>query len=168
VIDPHPKPKDRIAASKWAAGVVADSHRVVFLDTETTGLGNRDEIVQIAILDIDGRELCKTLVGLTKRKTVPRAASSVHGITKKDLEGKPTYAELSRQLQAVLKGKRVIAYNAEFDFRMMQQTHAIAGGYKPDPGQWECAMKVYAAFYGDPSVLRRLQVAEAWRQSRRG
>jgi DNA polymerase-3 subunit epsilon len=149
VIDPHPKPKDRIAASKWAAGVVADNRRVVFLDTETTGLGNRDEIVQIAILDMDGQELCKTLVGLTRRKTVPRAASSVHGITKKDLEGKPTYAEISRQLQAVLKGKRIIAYNAEFDFRMMQQTHAIAGGYKPDPGQWECAMKVYAAFYGE-------------------
>lgn len=149
MIDPHPRPKDRIAASKWAAGVLADGHRVVFLDTETTGVGRRDEIVQIAILDIDGRELCKTLVGLTSRKTIPKAASAVHGITRKDLEGKPTYAELSRHLQSVLRGKRVIAYNAEFDFRMMQQTCAIAGGYKPDSSQWECAMKVYAAFYGE-------------------
>lgn len=149
MIDPHPRPKDRIAASKWAAGVVADAERVVFLDTETTGLGRRDEIIQIAILDINGRELCKTLVGLTNRKTVPKAASAIHGITKKDLEGKPTYRELSHHLQSVLRGKRVIAYNAEFDFRMMQQTFSIAGGYKPDPSRWECAMKVYAAFYGE-------------------
>lgn len=149
MIDPHPKPKDRIAASKWAAGVVADADCVVFLDTETTGLGRRDEIIQIAILDINGRELCKTLVRLTNRKTVPKAASAVHGITKKDLDGKPTYKELSRQLQSVLKGKRVIAYNAEFDFRMMQQTCSIAGGYQPDPSRWECAMKAYAAFYGE-------------------
>jgi DNA polymerase III epsilon subunit-like protein len=149
MIEPHPKPKDRIAASKWAAGVLAERHRIVFLDTETTGLGPRDEVIQIAILDIDGNELCKTLLAMTKRKTIPRAASDVHGIKKKDLEGQPTYAQVSHNLEAVLRGKRIIAYNAEFDFRMMHQTYAIAGGYRPDLAQWECAMKVYAAFYGE-------------------
>jgi len=149
MIEPHPKPKDRIAASKWAAGVLADGHRVVFLDTETTGVGKRDEVIQIAISDINGNELCKTLVALTKRKTIPRAASDVHGIKKKDLEGKPTYAQLSPHLESVLRGKRIIAYNAEFDFRLMEQTYAVAGGYKPAPEQWECAMLVYAAFYGE-------------------
>lgn len=149
MIEPHPKPRDRIAASKWAAGVLADSRRVVFLDTETTGLGAKDEIIQIAILDLHGNELCKTLVAMTKRKTISRDATAVHGIKKKDLDGKPTYAQLARHLESVLNGKRIIAYNAEFDFRMMQQTFSLAGGYKPQPDQWECAMKVYAAFYGE-------------------
>lgn len=153
MIEPHPKPKDRIAASKWAAGVLADGHRVVFLDTETTGLGNRDEIIQFAIYNIHGQELCKTLVAMTKRKTIPRAASDVHGIKKKDLDGKPTYTQLSQHLEMLLHGKRIIAYNAEFDFRMMHQTYSVAGGYRPDPKQWECAMKVYAAFYGEINPL---------------
>ncbi len=43
MIEPYPKPKDRIAASKWAAGVLAERHRLGFIDTETTGLGPRDD-----------------------------------------------------------------------------------------------------------------------------
>ena len=148
-MDDHPNPIDRRKACLWATALLADRHRVVVLDTETTGFKKNDEIVQISIMDLDGKDLCTTLVAMTKRKAVPREASSVHGIKKADLDGMPTYASLSPMLKRVLRGKRIVAYNAEFDLRMMQQVYEMAGGYKPDPSQWECAMLPYAAFVGE-------------------
>lgn len=148
-MDKHPNPADRRKSCQWAASLLAERHRVVVLDTETTGLKGNDEIVQICIRDLDGNDLCSTLVAMTKRKSIPRQASDIHGIKKADLEGKPNYATLSPMLQRVLSGKRIIAYNAEFDLRMMQQVYALGGGYEPDPKQWECAMLAYAAFVGE-------------------
>ena len=145
----HRKPVDRRKACQWAASLLADRHRVVVVDTETTGLKKNDEIVQISIKDLNGQDLFSTLVAMTKRKSIPREASNIHGIKKADLEGKPTYATLSPMLRRVLSGKRIIAYNAEFDFRMMYQVYDLAGGYKPVASQWECAMKQYAAFVGE-------------------
>lgn len=148
-MDGHPNPADRRKACEWAASLLAERHRVVVLDTETTGLKKTDEIVQICIRDLDGTDLCSTLVSLTKRKSISRDASDIHGIKKADLEGKPNYATLSPLLQRVLAGKRIVAYNAEFDLKMMQQVYGLGGGYEPDPNQWECAMLAYAAFVGE-------------------
>lgn len=145
----HRNPIDRRKACKWAASLLADHRHVVVIDTETTGFKKTDEIVQISIKSLDGQDLCSTLVAMTKRKSIPREASDIHGIKKADLEGKPTYATLSPMLQRVLSGKKIIAYNAEFDFRMMHQVYDLAGGYKPIASQWECAMKQYAAFVGE-------------------
>jgi len=52
----------------------------VYLDTETTGLspGNGARIVEIAILDDDGRPLLDTLVNPDCE--IPDEASSIHGI----------------------------------------------------------------------------------------
>jgi DNA polymerase III subunit epsilon len=145
----HPNLMDRRKSCLWASALLADHKRVVILDTETTGFKKNDEIVQISIMDLDGEDLCTTLVAMTKRKTIPSEASGVHGIKKSDLDGMPTYASLSLMLQRVLRGKRIIAYNAEFDLRMMQQVYEMGGGYKPEPSQWECAMLPYAAFVGE-------------------
>ena len=148
-MEPHPNPADRTKSCQWAASLLAERHKVVVLDTETTGLKGSDEIVQICIRDLDGNDLCSTLVAMTKRKSIPRQASDLHGIKKADLEGKPNYATLSPLLQRVLAGKRIVAYNAEFDLKMMQQVYGLGGGYEPDPNQWECAMLAYAAFVGE-------------------
>lgn len=151
MIEPHPKPKHRLLAARWAQGLFKSPQDVVVLDTETTGLGEKDEIVQIAIVDICGMPLLDTLLSLSGRKAIPRDASSYHGIRTKDLEGHPCYEEISPLLRSILKNKTVVAYNAEYDFRMMRQSAAIRGGYEPIASQWQCAMKMYAMFYGDYS-----------------
>lgn len=149
MIEPHPMPKHRLLAARWAQGLFKRPHNVVVLDTETTGLGEKDEIVQIAIVDICGTPLLDTLLSLSGRKAIPRDASRYHGIRTKDLEGQPCYEEISPTLRRILKNKTVVAYNAEYDFRMMRQSAAIRGGYQPIASQWQCAMKMYAMFYGE-------------------
>ncbi|BCC80200.1 MULTISPECIES: 3'-5' exonuclease [Bacillus] len=54
------------------------------LDTQTTGLGETDEIVEIAVTDLDGKTLLNTLV----KPTVPISddATMIHGITNKMVE----------------------------------------------------------------------------------
>ena len=50
----------------------------VFLDTETTGLNDLAEIVEISILDDDGLVLLDTLV--RPRRPIPADAIRIHGI----------------------------------------------------------------------------------------
>ena len=145
----HRKPEDRSFVAKWAASLFDDPENTVVLDTETTGLRKTDEIVQISVRDLTGKDLCTSLVSLTKRKRIPKDATDIHGIRTADLEGQPTYLQLSPLLKKILKGKRIIAYNAEFDLRLVIQSFLLDGGYEPDPEQWHCAMIAYAAFIGE-------------------
>jgi DNA polymerase III epsilon subunit-like protein/nitrogen fixation-related uncharacterized protein len=149
MISQHPNPRHRLQAARWAKTLFHHPENVVVLDTETTGLDEDDEIVQIAISELNGKPLINTLVRLSGRKAIPRDATSYHGIKTKDLQGKPSYREMAGELQQILKRKTVVAYNAEYDFRMMVQTAAIAGGYVPDQNRWHCAMQMYARFYGE-------------------
>ncbi|GAB6537144.1 hypothetical protein bcgnr5378_63820 [Bacillus cereus] len=54
------------------------------LDTQTTGLGETDEIVEIAVTDLDGKTFLNTLVRPTVR--ICNDATMVHGITDKTVE----------------------------------------------------------------------------------
>ncbi|MEZ4497878.1 MAG: exonuclease domain-containing protein [Thermomicrobiales bacterium] len=53
--------EDRDRAIAWARSVVSDS-RVIYLDTETTGLDRTAEIIDIALVTNDGAVLFNTLV----------------------------------------------------------------------------------------------------------
>lgn len=67
----------RTRSIAWARGAISDPD-VVFLDTETTGLGAQAEIVDIAAIDGHGQILMDTLVRPTR--SIPREASNIHGI----------------------------------------------------------------------------------------
>jgi len=49
----------------------------VILDTETSGLDSRAEIVEIAVVDTDGRVLVNTLV--KPSRPIPPDVSAIHG-----------------------------------------------------------------------------------------
>ncbi len=52
---------------------------VLILDTETTGLGAQDEIVELAIIDTNGTVKFDNLIQPTI--PIPEEASRIHGIT---------------------------------------------------------------------------------------
>jgi len=56
----------------------------IFLDTETTGLDNRAEIIEISIVDYQGKVLFDELV--KPMRTIPIEATRVHGITNDDIK----------------------------------------------------------------------------------
>jgi len=93
--------------------------RLVFLDTETTGLSheNGDRIVEIGCIEMVNRRL----TGRHKHFYVnPQRPSSddalkVHGISDAFLADKPVFAAIADELLEFLDGAEVVAHNAPFD-----------------------------------------------------
>ncbi|WP_197998802.1 3'-5' exonuclease [Gimesia aquarii] len=118
------------------------------MDTETTGLGTRDEIIQLAVINLDGSVLFDQKIKPTSKKTISPEASKIHGIKMKDLEECPTFKVLKKPLKKAIGRKTIITYNAEFDKKMYFRTYQLAGGFLPK-GNWECAMLEYAKYAGE-------------------
>jgi DNA polymerase-3 subunit epsilon len=119
----------------------------LFLDTETTGLNSIDEIIEICILDSGGRPLVDTLV--KPSRPIPGDVIRIHGITNSMVKDAPTWPEVWTEVQAALKGRFVGIYNADFDVRMMAQSHRRHNmGWEDAYLQAFCIMKLYAEFYG--------------------
>ena len=134
-------------ARRWRARAAATRllhSSAVILDVETTGLDGR--ICEIAVIDTTGRVLLDTLVN--PKIPVPAEAAGVHGITDADLATAPTWAELAGELERLLAGRTVIAYNAPFDQGRLQVEQDRAG--YPSPRRWWCLMRARAAVEAAP------------------
>lgn len=136
---------------KWAAGLL-QREDLVILDTETTGLGSTDEVIQIGAIDAAGTVLLDTLVR-PARVTVGAGAEKVHGIKTADLGGAPSLAELDDDLLRLLQDRPVAVYNVPFDRSKLGRS-AWANG-RTDlmrlfvrEVEWHCVMEAYAAYYG--------------------
>ena len=131
------------------------SENAIIIDTETTGLGDTDEIIEISAIDCNGNLLIDQLV----KPTVPiiQEAQAVHGISQADLASAPEFRHLMPALCRLLRNRQVVTYNAEFDLRMMRQS-ASAWGWQLPKVSAHCAMLQYAKFYGEWNPNRN-----AWR-----
>jgi DNA polymerase III epsilon subunit-like protein len=119
----------------------------VFLDTETTGLDNAAEIVEISIVDYDGSVLLDTLV--RPGRPIPSEAVRVHGISNEMVRQAPTWLHVWPRVEVLLSGRLVGIYNMDFDLRMMRQTHQQIGmPWRTPPCQLFCIMKLYSDYYG--------------------
>lgn len=135
-------------AIQWAKKVIADEN-TVFLDTETTGLNNA-EICQIAIVDVRGEILFHSLVKPVRG--IPEQATAIHGITDEMVKNELSWKEISPMVEIVLRGKRVVIYNAIYDRKIMHQSAEAAQMPKTDwktLANFECAMEKFAQFYGE-------------------
>lgn len=140
--------RDREAAVTWAAGVLADESAVI-LDTETTGLGEASQVIEIAVIDIHGGVLLDSLCRHCLVGQIPPDASRIHGITDEMLANAPTFPEIYEDLRHILqRASRVIVYNALYDFRLLEQTRQAWGLPAFEVARFDCAMLAYAAFYG--------------------
>lgn len=121
----------------------------LYLDTETTGTERNSEIVEISILDNQGMIVYQSLVRPTIR--IPADATRIHGITNEQVASAPTWLHVWHQVQEHLSGRHVGIYNAEFDLRLIQQTHARVGlRWSTAPGFSSfCIMKLYAQYVGE-------------------
>ena len=118
------------------------SSNIVFLDTETTGLyPPRDKIVEIAIVDGNGEVLLNTLVD--PKREIPNEVIRIHGIDNKMVKGSPTIEDLEPQLIKILKGKKLIVYNLNFDIRFLSRS--VVNSIK----EKHCCMLRFASVYGE-------------------
>lgn len=141
----HHHPPDRVNAQQWARSLFARPNFYV-IDTETTGVGKRDEVIQIGIVDKNGTTVMDTLV----KPTVPCSAGAarVHGISNKMLETAPDFFDVYMQVSKVIAGAPLIAYNMDFDWRLLQQSVDSRKLPMFRVGERSCAMKMYAQFRG--------------------
>lgn len=116
----------------------------VLIDTETTGLGDDAEVIEISIIDVNGLVLFSSLVQC--QGEIHAAASQVSGITHADLTGQPTWPEIHAQIAAIIADRDVVMYGAEFDDRLMQQT-AQRHGLDLPAYRSHCAMRLYAQWW---------------------
>ena len=124
-----------------------DTSKPLFFDTETTGGGRNDQIIEIAFCDSDRNLIINTL-NYTDRRSTP-GAFKVHGIHPHELIGNPTFIDIQPAIVQLLKGRTLYAYNANFDIRMMRQS-----GHKLRLQQVEikCLAKQFADFMGQYST----------------
>jgi DNA polymerase-3 subunit epsilon len=98
----------------------------VTFDTETTGVSGNSEICEICMIDGDnGEVLLDTLVkpiGMMHPK-----AQEVHGIMPHELVDAPDWLEVEQQVRALSAGRVGVAYNANFDLKMMVQSCNVRG-----------------------------------------
>lgn len=127
----------------------------VLLDTETTGVSDTSEILQVGILSSDGEVLMDSLVRPVYRTRIPAESTAIHGITMDMLDSAPTMPEIMPRLREVLQGKTVVIYNVSFDTRLIQQTLKKNGdGGIQFQMRTDCAMARYSEFVGEWSQYK--------------
>jgi len=138
---------------EWAKGLVEQGFLVI--DTETTGLGRDDEVVQVGIINHFGEVLLDTLVRpqnpdrLLAKGPSGRSSADIHGITPDKLRSAPTFREIYPALVALMTDNILVAYNADFDRRLLQQSCTRWEMPMPVAAAWHCAMKQHAVYFGE-------------------
>ncbi len=120
----------------------------IYLDTETTGTGQTDRIIQIGIVNNLGDTLFESLVN--PNMPIPAESSAVNGISDDMVKDAPTWTRIWPEVEEILKGRVIGIYNADFDLRLLRQTNKAYGlPMTIETNQAFCVMKLFAAFYGE-------------------
>jgi len=94
---------------------------VATFDVETTGLGPKARIVQIAIVHSNlGKSNQEVVFSslIDPGIPIPEDSSAIHGISDSDVEGKGNFTRHFPKIKAALEGRLLAAYNLPFDWRM--------------------------------------------------
>jgi DNA polymerase-3 subunit epsilon len=94
--------------------------RFVVVDTETTGFGKTDRILEVAVVLVDGTEIINEWETLINPER-DISNSNVHGITSNLVSMAPTFQDISHNLANLLDDRILVAHNISFDKRMLSQ-----------------------------------------------
>lgn len=106
--------------SDWKKILDGTADDVLILDTETTGLDDDAEAVEVGIIDVRGATVFETL--LRSRKPISPGAAAVNGLTEDMLATAPKFPDIIPGLRQILTGKTVFIYHADFDCRILRQS----------------------------------------------
>jgi len=137
------------------AGAIAGMKELIgqpflILDTESTGLDDIAEIVQIAVIDHEGNVLLDTLIKPSTAINESGRAYEVNGIGNKMVADAPTFDEVLPKLLAIIANKVVAIYNAPFDTRIIAQSQkSLTEKPYHDGVTFIDIMMPYAEYVGD-------------------
>lgn len=119
---------------------------ILFLDTETTGLGPlpSTDLVEVGIVDSSGNTVFHSLAN--PGHPIPARASQIHGITDSMVASAPAADEVRFRVLEACAGHKVVFYNAAFDLKYLPGLIEVASVH--------CCMERFAAWYQAPSNRR--------------
>ena len=132
----------------------------LFVDLETTGLGYDAEVIEIAILDKSGSILLETLI--KPSSPIPEQATFVNGITNDMVSGSPAFVDVVDQISGIIKGRRIVAHNSNFDYEMLCGEFRRCGKKELFPtGNWLCSMMLLCDLNNDryPSLFDAMLIS---------
>lgn len=116
----------------------------IVIDTETTGVQNYDEILQLSILREDGVVLYDEYFKPEHRKTWP-FAEKVHHISPEMVKDKPSIKNQLKVIQTIVnQADGIIGYNFGFDKRFMENSGLIVDNKIYD------VMKMFSNYVKEP------------------
>jgi len=143
----------------------ADDPVFIFLDTETTGIGQTAEILELSMVRVRASDLpCKdarvmhslTLRFRPKGRIDPRAAE-VHGITLDKVQHCATFAQCIPAISSFFSEARpatiiAVAHNTAFDRKFIAREFANAGQRLPPWLRWSCTLRMFQALRASGAV----------------
>lgn len=118
----------------------------VVLDTETTGVCKKDEVIQLSIASLNGEVLFNSYFKPTV-ESHPRALK-VHKITHEFLRDKPLFKDKWEEIERLLIGKTIIIHNEIFDVRLLSQTCQRYGITHSAEFKTCCSMRYFQRMIG--------------------
>lgn len=98
---------------------------IIVIDTETTGLTPYDEILQLSIIDGNGKTLLNELYRPLNH-TEWKMAEKINGISYDMVKNKKHISDdLDRIVSIISKAKKIVGYNVSFDLNMLMQNLTI-------------------------------------------
>jgi DNA polymerase-3 subunit epsilon len=108
-----------------------NSNRLIFLDTETTGLSadNGDRILEIGCVELLNRKLTGNNLHfyINPERESHEDALKIHGISNEFLQDKPKFAQLTNEIVSYLSGAEIFIHNAPFDISFLDKEFSLCG-----------------------------------------
>lgn len=125
--------------------------KILVLDTETTGVDSRAEVLQFSAIWGTGKEAMNVYIKPVHTTEWPRAMSVNH-ISPEDVANCPEMPEVKESIEALLnESKVIVGYNLPFDLGMLQHN----GIKLPSEQDVEFIdlMRPFAEVYGEYSLV---------------
>jgi hypothetical protein len=118
------KPKENKLDYQRIARILLMQQAIV-TDTETTGVGEEDRIIQLALVDSTTSYVYFQSLIKNEAKSSPKALE-VHGITEAKRRRAPHFKEIYPAVKRFFSYP-IVAYNANFDYRMIKREFDAIG-----------------------------------------
>ena len=112
-----------------AGEALLDALPLVAIDTETTGRDPEvDRIIEIAIVRMTGDRIEPPRSWLVNPgRPIPKESSDIHGIDDDAVKDAPPFSEVAREVLDAVEGAVPVAYNAEYDRKVLFAELSRAG-----------------------------------------
>jgi DNA polymerase-3 subunit epsilon len=110
--------KEEIEAIKWFKNLEDKNYYII--DTETTGLTNFDEIIELGIIDNNGKIVFDNRFNPIKQ--VSLGAYNTHCISEDILKDCKDFRLYYDEIKDILENKNIVGYSAYFDIDMIKNT----------------------------------------------